>query len=151
MMANLYYDPLSLEHARARYQAIMAGHPVPGRKLKGKRIRNRRVVKRDYILVASATEPRDTSIKQIISNVAASFGFGYGDVVGDRRTRDVMKARFAAYHAIATARPNYSLAQIGRCFGGRDHTTILVALRKMKRDGVPQPDGAPIQHFSEVA
>ena len=147
MAASIYDGPFSLERARARYQAIMAGRPVPRRKYASKRA----PIKRDYILVASAPEPRDASIKQIISSVAASFGFGYGDVVGDRRTRDLMKARFAAYHAVATARPNYSLAQIGRCFGGRDHTTILVALRKMKRDGVPQPENARSVQLGEVA
>lgn len=149
MAASIYDDPFSLERARARYQAIMAGRPVPRHKSASKR--KSTPIKRDYILVASAPEPRDASIKQIISSVAASFGFGYGDVVGDRRTRDLMKARFAAYHAVATARSNYSLAQIGRCFGGRDHTTILVALRKMKRDGVPQPENARSVQLGEVA
>lgn len=151
MAASIYDDPFSLERARARYQAIMAARPVPYQGAANKQKRNRRPIKRDYILVASAPEPRDASIKQIITSVAASFGFSYGDVVGRRRNQDVVRARFAAYYAVATARPNFTLPQIGRCFGGRDHTTILVALRKMKRDGVPQPEGAAIQHFGEVA
>lgn len=147
MAASIYDDPFSLERARARYQAIMAGRPVPRRKYASKRA----PIKRDYILVASAPEPRDASIKQIISSVAASFGFSYGDVVGRRRNQDLVKARFAAYHAVATARPDFSLPQIAHHFGNRDHTTILSGLRKVRREGVSLPPDHALAFSKEAA
>ena len=77
--------------------------------------------------------------KRIIARVAEAFGFTHADIVGDGRTSDVVRARYAAIAAVREARPDLSLPRLGRLFGGRDHTTMLHAIRKMERTGVPQP------------
>jgi chromosomal replication initiation ATPase DnaA len=77
--------------------------------------------------------------KRIITRIAEAFGFSYDDIIGDGRTARVVRARYAAIAAVREAWPNKSLPQLGRCFGDRDHTTMLHALRKMEREGVPQP------------
>lgn len=60
-----------------------------------------------------------------------ALGLDYDEVVGSRRNRPIIAARFALILAVKLEYPNLSLPQIGRIFGGRDHTTILSALRKM--------------------
>lgn len=80
------------------------------------------------------------SARKIIAKVADQFGVSVADIVGPSRSRPIIQARFAAVHEVATARPDLSMPALGREFGGRDHTTILHTLRKVKRDGVPQPN-----------
>lgn len=73
--------------------------------------------------------PRD-ELKRIIDLVARMHGATYGEVLGARRTHRICHARQAAVCAIKEAYPGYSLPQIGRLFGGKDHTTILHTLRR---------------------
>lgn len=75
--------------------------------------------------------------KRIIARVAAAFGFTCADIVGDRRTHDVVRARFAAIAAVREAHPDWSTTKLGQVFN-RDHTSILHAIRKMERTGIPQ-------------
>ena len=82
--------------------------------------------------------PPSPSVRQIISTAAADFGFELADLTGPDTRRDLVRARYAAIHAVRQAKPRFSLPQIGSAFG-RDHTTVLYALRKMEREGVPQP------------
>ncbi|MDH2313087.1 helix-turn-helix domain-containing protein [Methylobacterium brachiatum] len=77
--------------------------------------------------------------KRIIMRVAEAFGVTHADIVGESKTARVVQARWAAIAAVREAWPNKSLPQLGRCFGGRDHTTIMHAIRTMERTGVPQP------------
>ncbi|MCJ2098468.1 helix-turn-helix domain-containing protein [Methylobacterium sp. E-046] len=84
--------------------------------------------------------------KRIIAQVAEAFGFTHADIVGDGRTSDVVRARYAAIAAVREVRPDLSLPRLGRLFGGRDHTTMLHAIRKMEREGVPRP---PLREAAE--
>lgn len=86
-------------------------------------------------------EAPDVAVREIIAAITTAFGLTAAALVGRSRCQDVVRARFAAIHAVRRAKPHLSLPQIGRAFG-RDHTTILNALRKMERDGVPQPPAA---------
>jgi hypothetical protein len=53
------------------------------------------------------------------------------DIYGRSRSYWIRDARFEAIAAVALACDAWSLPTIGRFFGGRDHTTILHALRRM--------------------
>lgn len=77
--------------------------------------------------------------KRIIARVAEAFGVTHADIIGPRQFAALVRARWAAIAAVREARPDLSMIQLGRAFGGRDHTTILHAIRKMERSGVPQP------------
>ncbi len=77
--------------------------------------------------------------RRIMARISAAFGVSIGDIDGPSRTHRVLRARFAAIHAIRQANPHFSLNRIGLCVGGRDHSSVLSALRKMERVGVPQP------------
>lgn len=74
------------------------------------------------------------SAKAIILDHAKRHGVRYQDIVGASRTRSIVIVRHAAMRAVADARPDMSLPQIGRAFN-RDHTTIIHALRKTKKEG----------------
>jgi hypothetical protein len=67
---------------------------------------------------------------QIIKDIARQHGITYADIIGPSRTQKIYKARHHAIHAVKAACPNKSLPELGRMFGGRDHTTILHALQK---------------------
>lgn len=84
----------------------------------------------------------DTRIpaKEIIAHVAAQHGVPVAEIVGRRRSVPICAARHAAMKAVADRRPDLSLPQIGKYFGGRDHTTVLHAINKL---GGRAKQGAP--------
>ena len=53
------------------------------------------------------------------------------DLHSKRRTRSVARPRQVAM-ALAKQLTNHSLPEIGDAFGGRDHTTVLYACRKIE-------------------
>jgi hypothetical protein len=71
-----------------------------------------------------------TPAQKIIADVAHQHGLTYADIISNSRRRHFVKARTEAIWAIKDWKPSLSLLQIGRLMGGRDHTTILHALRK---------------------
>lgn len=70
-----------------------------------------------------------TPAKEIIRLVAAANGLTTADLLSNRRFKAVVEARFDAIKAVADARPDLSLMQIGKIFG-KDHTTIIWALKQ---------------------
>jgi hypothetical protein len=67
--------------------------------------------------------------RQILQEVADRYGITVADLTSDRRTRFYAFARHEAMARVRKERPHLSLPQIGRIFGGRDHTTVIHALR----------------------
>jgi chromosomal replication initiation ATPase DnaA len=79
-------------------------------------------------------EPKYRSAKAIIEEVLSDFpGVRWADLKGPRRTREFIIPRHLAMYEIYAQKRNMSLPMIGRLFGGRDHTTILSAVRKIER------------------
>lgn len=76
--------------------------------------------------------------KRIIARTAQAFGLTYADIVGERKTAPVIRARWAAIAAVREAWPELPLTRLGALFR-RDHTSILHAVRKIRANGVPQP------------
>src|SRR5690606_39957237 len=66
------------------------------------------------------------------------------DMLSKRRSRSVARPRQVAM-ALAKELTNHSLPEIGEAFGGRDHTTVLHACRKIK-----QLEGRSEEHTSEL-
>ena len=75
-------------------------------------------------------EPKRVRIEDIQRAVARQYNVSRSDLLCSRRTANVVRPRqIAMYLAkILTLR---SLPEIGRRFGGRDHTTVLHAVRKI--------------------
>ncbi len=71
------------------------------------------------------------TIENIIKTVAEYYKIKVADVLSKRRNRSVARPRQMAM-ALAKELTNHSLPEIGEAFGGRDHTTVLHARRKIK-------------------
>lgn len=69
-------------------------------------------------------------VAKIRKVVADHYGFGVNELVSPRRFGDLTHARHVAFYLCKTL-TEQSFPAIGRLFGDRDHTTILVAVRKM--------------------
>lgn len=75
---------------------------------------------------------RTTDIFDLIHIVAREWGVRVAGIMSGRRGGGIVLPRHIAMF-LAWQHTNHSLAVIGRCFGGRDHSTILHAIRKIRR------------------
>ncbi|SHF70890.1 chromosomal replication initiator protein DnaA [Kaistia soli DSM 19436] len=81
--------------------------------------------------LVGAREPRRVKIEDIQKVVAVHFNVSKADLLSSRRTRTIVRPRQIAMYLSKTLTPR-SLPEIGRRFGGRDHTTVLHAVRKVE-------------------
>lgn len=72
------------------------------------------------------------SLRTIATTVAKYFRLKSADLKGPSRQTGVVQARSVAMY-LARRLTDETLEQIGKQFGGRDHTTVLHACRKTKR------------------
>jgi chromosomal replication initiator protein len=77
-----------------------------------------------------ALQDKQVSIDNIQKIVADYFDIRQKDINSKRRTRSIARPRQVAM-ALAKELTNHSLPEIGEAFGGRDHTTVLHACRKI--------------------
>jgi chromosomal replication initiator protein len=77
-----------------------------------------------------ALQDRLVSIENIQKTVADYFKIRVADLLSKRRSRSVARPRQIAM-ALAKELTNHSLPEIGDAFGGRDHTTVLHACRRI--------------------
>lgn len=83
-------------------------------------------------------EPRRVKIDDILRVVMKHFGVNRGDLLSSRRNRSIVRPRQIGMYLAKTMTAR-SLPEIGRRFGGRDHTTVLHAIRKI--ESLLQEDG----------
>jgi chromosomal replication initiator protein len=86
-----------------------------------------------------AHEPKRVKIEDIQKLVASHYSVSRADILSSRRTAVVVKPRQVAMFLAKTLTMR-SLPEIGRRFGGRDHTTVLHAVRKI--EGLCASDGS---------
>ena len=78
-----------------------------------------------------ALQERLVSIENIQKTVADYFKIRVGDLLSKKRSRSIARPRQVAM-ALAKELTNHSLPEIGDAFGGRDHTTVLHACRRIE-------------------
>ncbi len=81
--------------------------------------------------LVNAGEPKRVRIEDIQRIVARHYNVSRQEMVSNRRTRTIVKPRQIAMFLSKTMTPR-SFPEIGRRFGGRDHTTVLHAVRKIE-------------------
>ena len=79
-----------------------------------------------------ALQEKLVTIDNIQKTVAEYYKIKLADLLSKRRSRSVARPRQLAM-ALAKELTNHSLPEIGDAFGGRDHTTVLHACRKIEQ------------------
>lgn len=78
-----------------------------------------------------ALQEKLVTVENIQKTVADYFKIRVADLLSQRRSRSIARPRQVAM-ALAKELTNHSLPEIGDAFGGRDHTTVLHACKRMK-------------------
>lgn len=76
---------------------------------------------------------------KVISTVAKYFDYKNKDLLGASRKADLVVARHIAMYLLRDAL-NVQLTKVGEIMGGRDHTTVMHAVEKMKNEIDNNPD-----------
>jgi chromosomal replication initiator protein len=78
-----------------------------------------------------AIQARQVSVENIQKTTAEYYNIKLSDLLSKRRSRSVARPRQMAMF-LAKELTNYSLPEIGEAFGGRDHTTVIHACKKIR-------------------
>jgi chromosomal replication initiator protein len=78
-----------------------------------------------------ALQEKLVTVENIQKTVAEYYKIRIAELLSKRRSRSIARPRQVAM-ALAKELTNYSLPEIGDAFGGRDHTTVLHACRRVK-------------------
>ena len=105
-------------------------------------ISNMSLLKRDSITVDEAREllvdffpddrDRPIEISEIMTAVERYFGVSHEDMISTKRNREITTPRHIAIY-LSRFLTEESLENIGRMFGGRDHTTVMHSVSKIER------------------
>ncbi|MBW1877296.1 MAG: chromosomal replication initiator protein DnaA [Deltaproteobacteria bacterium] len=77
--------------------------------------------------------PAQVTVSGIIEAVARFHNLRSADITGNKRTRTLTRPRHIAMY-LARTHTNLSFPELGREFGGRDHSTIQHGYRKVERE-----------------
>jgi chromosomal replication initiator protein len=77
-----------------------------------------------------AVQDRQVTLENIQKTVADFYRVRVNEMLSKKRSRSIARPRQVAM-ALAKELTNHSLPEIGEAFGGRDHTTVLHACRKV--------------------
>jgi chromosomal replication initiator protein len=94
---------------------------------------------RDSLKDLLALQDKQVSLDNIQRTVADYYKIKVADLLSKRRNRSVARPRQVAM-ALAKELTSHSLPEIGDAFGGRDHSTVLHACRKIKELRESSPD-----------
>jgi chromosomal replication initiator protein len=89
-------------------------------------------------IAAMELEDANIGMTTVQHIVAAHFDVSRIDIISARRTRTVVRPRQIAMYLCRVLTPK-SLGEIGRCFGGRDHSTVHHAIQVVTRLLVEDP------------
>lgn len=78
------------------------------------------------------SETGQITVHQIISETAVYFGVTVDDIKGTSRSRNLVTARQIAMY-LSRELTEHSFPQLGQHFGGRDHTTVMHAEKKIRQ------------------
>jgi chromosomal replication initiator protein len=82
---------------------------------------------------------RPVTIEAVLRAVAERFDVRVADLCGRSRQRMIAFPRQIAMYLCKTLIPSLSLNEVGRAFGGKDHTTVLHACQKIGKEAAKDP------------
>jgi chromosomal replication initiator protein len=83
------------------------------------------------VIPSGRSSAEATSVEEIQQRVAETFGISRAELVGSSRAATPLRARQIAIY-LTRELTDLSLPQIGRLYGGRDHSTVLNSLRRLE-------------------
>ena len=83
-------------------------------------------------LISDQARP-EVSAGLIMSEAAQYYGFSIDDLCGTSRSRTLVVARQVAMY-LCRELTDLSFPKVGQAFGGRDHTTVMHAERKIRKE-----------------
>lgn len=83
-------------------------------------------------------QPPPLTVEMIIDEVARNFGISSEDIRSSKRNANISNARQIAIYAVREI-TNMSMNLIGEEFGGRDHSTIVYALKQIEKNMEKDP------------
>lgn len=95
----------------------------------------RPIAERDVrVLLADLVKASDAKVEidEIVRQVASYYKIRVGDLIGGRRERIYARPRHVAMYLSKELTRN-SLPEIGRRIGGKDHTTVLYAIKRVQK------------------
>lgn len=96
-------------------------------------------VVKDALKDLLSVQNRQISVENIQKTVADFFGIKVADMYSKKRPANIARPRQIAMY-LAKELTQKSLPEIGDLFGGRDHTTVLHAVRKIAADRTKNPE-----------
>lgn len=90
-----------------------------------------RLLAQPFICHERPSKPRRVTVEDIQRVAARKYNMSRADLLSSRRTADIVRPRQIAMY-LAKVLTLRSLPDIARRFGGRDHTTVLHAFRKIE-------------------
>jgi chromosomal replication initiator protein len=96
-------------------------------------------VVKDALKDLLSVQNRQISVENIQKTVADFFNIKVADMYSKKRPANIARPRQIAMY-LAKELTQKSLPEIGELFGGRDHTTVLHAVRKIGADRGKSPE-----------
>ena len=84
-------------------------------------------------LLNEEAERTKVSVDRILEVVAAHRNLKVHDLTGSKRTREIAESRMLAMY-LSRNLTDQSLKDIGQAFGGRNHTTVIHAIKQVESD-----------------
>lgn len=101
--------------------------------LNGKKVATMEEAKEVFTKEPKEEIKNDLNVDKIISTVCDYFNIGYQDIIGKKKNKEVVEPRMIAIYLISELL-NLPLVNIGKIFGGRDHTTIMHSRDKITEE-----------------
>jgi chromosomal replication initiator protein len=83
------------------------------------------------VIPQAKRQAKEAPVEEIQTRVATEFGVSRAELVGSTRAATPLRARQVAIF-LTRELTDLSLPQIGRLYGGRDHSTVLNSLRRVE-------------------
>ncbi len=75
----------------------------------------------------------EATFKKIVDEVARVYGINSGDILSKKQTADVSKGRQVSMYIVGEM-TGMSATEIGSKFGGKDHSTVLYSIKKVREE-----------------
>jgi chromosomal replication initiator protein len=85
----------------------------------------------DAVVPKASRSRQATPVEEIQQRVSTAFGISHAELVGSTRAATPLRARQVAIY-LTRELTDLSLPQIGRLYGGRDHSTVLNSIRRIE-------------------